>query len=97
MTNLRRDMNHSHVLDLHEKKHFSTNAVSTVRRSYHTSGTFRGQQLLSTVEGKRLEVTSLCKLHDNENGAIPDGSVRAFRKPISSSANAAGVFSRNGH
>uniref|UniRef100_K3WGM1 Uncharacterized protein n=1 Tax=Globisporangium ultimum (strain ATCC 200006 / CBS 805.95 / DAOM BR144) TaxID=431595 RepID=K3WGM1_GLOUD len=75
MTNLRHDMNHSHTMDLHEKKQFSTNAVSTARKSHHTSSTFRGQQLLSTVQGKRLEVTSLCKLHDHENGAVPDGSV----------------------
>lgn len=80
MTNLGHDMNHCHTMDAHGKKQFSTNAVTTVRRSHHTSGSFRGQQLLSTVQGKRLEVTSLCKLHDEENGDIPDGSVRALRR-----------------
>lgn len=80
MTNLSHDMSHCHTMDSHAKKQFSTNAVATVRRSHHTSGTYRGQQLLSTVQGKRLEVTSLCKLHDDENGAIPDGSVRLILK-----------------
>lgn len=80
MTNLSRDMSHCHTMESHGKKQFSTNIVATVRRSHHTSGTYRGQQLLSTVQGKRLEVTSLCKLHDDENGMIPDGSVRLILK-----------------
>lgn len=76
MTNLSRDMSHCHTMDSHGKKQFSSTAPTAVRRSHHTSASFRGQQLLSTVQGKRLEVTSLCQLHDDENGATPDGSVR---------------------
>ncbi|ETI52742.1 hypothetical protein F442_04170 [Phytophthora nicotianae P10297] len=76
MKNLKADMKHAHTMDMHSKKIFSTNAVAAVRKSHNaTSSTYRGQQLLSTVQGKRLEVASLCLLHDSENGVVPPGSV----------------------
>ncbi|KAL3671458.1 hypothetical protein V7S43_003380 [Phytophthora oleae] len=76
MKNLTVDMKHAQTMDMHNKKVFSTNAVAVVRKSHGTtSSTYRGQQLLSTVQGKRLEVTSLCLLHDSENGVVPPGSV----------------------
>ncbi|KAG7400877.1 hypothetical protein PHYBOEH_004089 [Phytophthora boehmeriae] len=76
MKNLATDMKHAHTMDMHSKKVFSTNPVAVVRASHGTTAsTYRGQQLLSTVQGKRLEVTSLCVLHDNENGVVPPGSV----------------------
>lgn len=77
MKNLKVDMKHAHALDMHGKKVFSTNGVADERKSHGaTSSTYRGQQLLSTVQGKRLEVASLCLLHDSENGVVPPGSVR---------------------
>ncbi|RLN61547.1 hypothetical protein BBJ29_005069 [Phytophthora kernoviae] len=76
MKNLVTDMKHAHTMDMHGKKVFSTNPVAVVRTSHGaTASTYRGQQMLSTVQGKRLEVTSLCVLHDNENGVVPPGSV----------------------
>ncbi|KAG2790749.1 hypothetical protein PC129_g6994 [Phytophthora cactorum] len=76
MKNLKVDMKHEHTMDMHSKKVFSTNAVAAVRKSHSaTSSTYRGQQLLSTVQGKRLEVASLCLLHDSENGVVPPGSI----------------------
>ncbi|KAE9347541.1 hypothetical protein PR003_g6867 [Phytophthora rubi] len=76
MKNLKVDMNHAHTMDMHDKKAFSTNAAAAVRKSHGaTSSTYRGQQLLSTVQGKRLEVASLCLLHDSENGVVPPGSI----------------------
>lgn len=63
-------------MDMHAKKVFSTNPAPVVRKSHAaTASTFRGQQLLSTVQGKRLEVASLCAIHDAEGGLAPDGSV----------------------
>lgn len=78
MANLGLDLRHAHTLDMHAKHVFSTvPAPSGVRRSHGaTSSTFRGQQLLSMVQGRRLEVASLCAIHDQEGGAVPDGSVR---------------------
>ncbi|KAG7382095.1 hypothetical protein PHYPSEUDO_005309 [Phytophthora pseudosyringae] len=74
--NLKEDMKHAHAIDMNCKKVFSTNAVAAVRKSHGTtSSTYRGQQLLSTVQGKRLEVASLCMLHDSESGAVPPGSI----------------------
>ncbi|KAH7474456.1 Cytochrome P450 704B1 [Phytophthora ramorum] len=76
MENLTSDMKHAHTKDMYGKKVFSTNAEATVRKSHGvTSSTYRGQQLLSTVQGKRLEVASLCLLHDSENGVVPPGSI----------------------
>jgi len=52
MKNLKVDMRHAHTMDMHSKKVFSTNAVAAVRKSHGTtSSTYRGQQLLSTVQG----------------------------------------------
>jgi hypothetical protein len=81
MTNLGLDLRHAHALDMHAKRVFSTDpAGAGVRRSHGaTSSTFRGQQLLSSVQGRRLEVASLCAIHDQERGAVPDGSVRLLR------------------
>ncbi|KAJ0397885.1 hypothetical protein ATCC90586_006471 [Pythium insidiosum] len=72
--NLWHDMGHAHTMDLHEKKIFSTNPTPSVRKNHVTSSTLRGQQLLSTVQGKRLEVASLCAIHDSESGTVPHGS-----------------------
>ncbi|KAG1710799.1 hypothetical protein DVH05_013524 [Phytophthora capsici] len=77
MKNLKVDMKHAQTMDMHGKKIFSTNSVAIVRKSHGaTSSTYRGQQLLSTVQGKRLQVASLCLLHDSEKGVVPPGSVR---------------------
>ncbi|TMW56494.1 hypothetical protein Poli38472_006504 [Pythium oligandrum] len=74
--NLRHDMQHAHVMDRHDKKQFSTTPTPSVRKHHHlTASTHRGQQLLSTVQGKRLQVASLCQIHDNEAGLLPHGSV----------------------
>jgi hypothetical protein len=63
-------------MDLHEKKILSSNPKPTVRRHHSsTASTYRGQQLLSSVQGKRLEVASLCSIHDDESGRVPHGSV----------------------
>lgn len=75
MKNLERDMQHSHIMDLHKTKHFTTNPTPMVRKHHTTSSTYRGQQLLSTVQGKRLEVVSLCDIHTNEQGVVPKDSV----------------------
>ncbi|DBA04014.1 TPA: hypothetical protein N0F65_009361 [Lagenidium giganteum] len=75
MRNLREDMHHAHVMGHHSKRNFTMSAESLVRKGHGTSSTFRGQQLLGTVQGKRLEVVSLCMIHDQENGEIPPGSV----------------------
>lgn len=77
MSNLALDLRHAHAMDMHGKRVFSTDPAPQVRRSHGaTSSTFRGQQLLSTVQGRRLEVASLCAIHDRERGTTPDGSVR---------------------
>lgn len=74
--NLHKDMSHTNVMDMHEKKTFSTNSTPSTRKHHAmTASSFRGQQLLSTVQGKRLEVASLCDIHDYERGNIPHGSI----------------------
>lgn len=77
MKNLGQDMRHAHTMDLHEKQQFSTRAAPNVRKNHsRTSSTYRGQQLLGSVQGQRLQVASLCALHDDERGVAPDGAVR---------------------
>jgi hypothetical protein len=78
MKNLYNDMNHAFTMDIHDKKIFTTDSATNPRKNHTTSSTFRGQQFLSTLQGKRLEVASLCSIHDHEGGEIPSGSVSFF-------------------
>ncbi|CAK4380985.1 unnamed protein product [Aphanomyces euteiches] len=72
--NLKRDMQHAHVLDLHKPAEFTTHPLVAPRKHLHdTSSSYGGQHFLGNVRGERLQVQSLCALHDAED-EVPSGS-----------------------
>ncbi|ETV65925.1 hypothetical protein H257_17474 [Aphanomyces astaci] len=74
--NLKRDMHHAHALDQHKPPEFTTHPLVAPRDHLkQTSSTFGGQHFLSLVRGERLQVQSLCALHDAEEDAVPSGAV----------------------
>ncbi|EQC39360.1 hypothetical protein SDRG_03563 [Saprolegnia diclina VS20] len=77
LKSLKRDMHHSHTLELQKPPEFSTHPLSAPRVNYQaTSSSYGGQHFLGAVRGARLQVQSLCALHDaEESGPLPSGSI----------------------
>ncbi|RHY30590.1 hypothetical protein DYB32_006892 [Aphanomyces invadans] len=76
--NLKRDMHHAHALDQHKPPEFTTHPLVAPREHLkQTSSTFGGQHFLGRVRGERLQVQSLCALHDAED-SVPSDAVRAL-------------------
>ena len=98
MKNLEGDMQHAHALTHYSTRVIKSDTTTGARRHNDTSSSYRGQQLLSTVQGKRLQVVSLCHLHEEEleHGILPDGSVSGytFLLEVASSLNTAHTVRR---
>ncbi|OQR97581.1 hypothetical protein ACHHYP_10202, partial [Achlya hypogyna] len=83
LKSLKRDMQHSHVLEYQKPPEFTTHPLSAPRAHYReSSSSYGGQHFLGAVRGARLQVQSLCALHDGEEGAPPpSGSVLVIQWP----------------
>lgn len=61
-------MSHAHIMDGCRAPQYTVHPVSPLRAHFKdTHATFRGTHLLSTVQGGKLAVPSLCALHDFSN------------------------------